>query len=182
MLFEKAVNAFGKVDVLVNNAGVVVVGRVETCSEEDWDTTMDVNVKSVYLMCRRVIPLMKTQKGGVIVNVASVIAHKGTRERAIYAASKGAILGLSKSMAADYLKDNIRVNCVSPGTTDSPSFRLRAAASGDYEKTLDDIKNAAPMGRIGTVKEVAHAILFAACDEAAYINGADLWIDGGVSI
>ncbi len=181
-MVDDTVRAFGKLDILVNVAGIVIGGRVDTLSEEDFDRTMDVNVKGTFLTCKYAVPEMKKNGGGVIVNVSSVAAFKGFPERSVYAASKGAVVALSKAMAADYIKDNIRVNVVCPGTTDSPSMEARMRSAPDYEAARAAFIARQPMGRLGTPEEIAHAILFACCDEAAFFNGGVLTIDGGATI
>ena len=181
-MVDDTVRAFGKLDILVNVAGIVIGGRVDTLSEEDFDRTMDVNVKGTFLTCKYAVPEMKKNGGGVIVNVSSVAAFKGFPERSVYAASKGAVVALSKAMAADYIKDNIRVNVVCPGTTDSPSMEARMRSAPDYKAARAAFIARQPMGRLGTPEEIAHAILFACCDEAAFFNGGVLTIDGGATI
>nr|WP_281240860.1 SDR family oxidoreductase [Sporolituus thermophilus] len=129
-----------------------------------------------------IVQQMKKQGGGVIVNVASVAALKGIPDRSAYSASKGAVVALSKAMAADYIKDNIRVNVVCPGTTDTPSLEERMQASPDPAATRAAFIARQPMGRLGKAEEIAHAILFACCDEAAFMNGSVITIDGGATI
>lgn len=176
-----ALEAFGRIDILVNNAGIVIPGRIDSTAEEDWIRTMDVNLKSVFLMSREVIPHMKKAGGGSIVNVASSVAHKGVADRAAYTASKGGVLALTRAMAIDCLPDHIRVNCVSPGTTDTPSLAERISKSDDIEQAREAFIDRQPMKRLGLDSEIAMAILFAACDEAAFMNGANLSIDGGMT-
>ncbi len=179
---EKTVTAFGKLDILVNNAGIVIGGRVDNTSEEDLDRTLRVNVRGTFLVSKYAVQEMKKRGGGVIVNVASVAAIKGIPDRAAYSASKGALVSLTKAMAADYIKDNIRVNCVCPGTTFTEGLAERIKASPDPEAALAEFVKRQPMGRLGKEEEIAHAILFAACDEAAFMTGSIITIDGGASI
>lgn len=179
---EKTVTAFGKLDILVNNAGIVIGGRVDNTSEEDLDRTLRVNVRGTFLVSKYAVQEMKKRDGGVIVNVASVAAIKGIPDRAAYSASKGALVSLTKAMAADYIKDNIRVNCVCPGTTFTEGLAERIKASPDPEAALAEFVRRQPMGRLGKEEEIAHAILFAACDEAAFMTGSIITIDGGASI
>lgn len=181
-LAAETIAAFGRIDVLVNNAGIVLPGRVDNTAEEDWDRTMAVNLKGPYLVSKHVIPQMQKQGGGAIVHTASVVATKGVKDRAAYSASKGGLLALAKAMAADYLADRIRVNCVCPGTTATPSLERRIQAFPDPEKARADFIARQPMGRLGTDEEIAAAILFAASDEAGFMNGAALFIDGGMTI
>jgi meso-butanediol dehydrogenase/(S,S)-butanediol dehydrogenase/diacetyl reductase len=181
-LVEETVKAFGRMDILVNNAGIVLPGRVDNISEEDWDRTMAVNLKGVYLVSKFAIPEMRRAGGGVIVHNASVAAAKGLKDRGAYTASKGGVWALTKAMAADYLSENIRVNCVCPGTISTPSLERRIQAFADPEKARAEFIARQPMGRLGKDEEIAAAILFAASDEAAFMNGATIAIDGGMTI
>jgi NAD(P)-dependent dehydrogenase (short-subunit alcohol dehydrogenase family) len=181
-IVEETVKAFGRIDILVNNAGIVLPGRVDNISEEDWDRTIAVNLKGVYLVSKYTIPEMRKIGGGVIVLNASVVAIKGVKDRGAYTASKGGVLALTKAMAADYLSENIRVNCVCPGTTYTPSLERRIQAFADPEKARVDFIARQPMGRLGKDEEIAAAILFAASDEAAFMTGANIAIDGGMTI
>ncbi len=181
-MVEETVKAFGRLNILVNNAGIIIPGRVDNMAEEDWDRTMAVNLKGVFLVSKYAIPEMRKNGGGVIVHNASVLALRGVRERGAYSASKGGVVSLTKAMAADYLSENIRVNCVCPGTTYTPSLERRIQAFPDREKALADFIARQPMGRLGKEEEIAAAILFAASDEAAFMTGATIAIDGGLSI
>jgi NAD(P)-dependent dehydrogenase (short-subunit alcohol dehydrogenase family) len=181
-IVAEAVKAFGRIDILVNNAGIVPVGRVDNTSEKDFDKVMAVNVKGVFFMSKYSVLEMKKQGGGIIVHIASIAAIKGTKDRAAYAASKGAIIALTKSMAIDYIKENIRVNCICPGTTHTPSLEARIQATEDPEATRLDWVARQPLGRFGRGEEIAHAVLFAASDEVAFMDGTILSIDGGESI
>lgn len=181
-IVAETVQAFGRIDVLVNNAGIVIPGRVDNTSEEDWDRTLAVNLRGAFLISKHVIPEMRKGGGGVIVHNASVVALKGVRDRAAYTASKGGLWALTKAMAADGLADKIRVNCVCPGTTDTPSLARRIQAFADPERARADFIARQPMGRLGTEEEIAAAILFAASEEAAFLNGATIAIDGGMTI
>ncbi len=181
-MVAETVRAFGKLDILVNVAGIVLGGRVDNMSEQDFMRTMDVNVKGTFLMCKYAVLAMKKRGGGVIVNVSSVAALKGIPDRSAYAASKGAVLALSKAMAADYIKDNIRVNIVCPGTTDTPSLDDRMKSAPDYAAARAAFIARQPMGRLGQPEEIAEAIAFACCDQAAFMNGGVITIDGGMTI
>lgn len=175
------IEKFGKIDVLVNNAGIVLAGTIADTQVEDWDRTMEVNVRSVFLMSQAVIPHMRKNGGGVIVNVASSVSHKGVKNRTAYTASKGAVLSMTRSMAIDLLEDHIRVNAVSPGTTDTPSLADRLAAYDDPIQAKADFIARQPMGRLGTSDEIAAAILFSASDEAGFMDGANISIDGAMT-
>jgi len=181
-LIAESVSTFGRLDILINNAGIVLPGRVDTISEDDWERTFAVNVKGTFLVSRHAIKAMRQNGGGVIVHVASVAAEKGVPDRAAYSASKGALLALTRAMARDYLAENIRVNCVSPGTTYTPSLERRLQAFADPAKARAEFVARQPMGRFGEVDEIATAILFAASDEAAFMNGENISINGGMTI
>lgn len=178
-MIQETIKAFGKIDILVNNAGIIVPGRVDNIAEEDIDKVLKINVKGVFLISKYAVLEMKKAGGGVIVNVASVAALKGIADRSAYSASKGAVLALTRAMAIDYIKDNIRVNCVCPGTTYTPALEERMQALPDPEAARAAFIARQPMGRLGKEEEIAHAIMFAACDEAAYMNGSIISIDGG---
>ena len=180
-LVEFAAGTCGGLDILVNNAGIVPGGSVEQVSEEEWDRAMTVNVKSVYLMSRYALPHLRKSKGN-IVSTASVLAVKGAVNRAAYSATKGAILGLSRSMAREYVAEGIRVNCVSPGTVLTPSLEGRIAASPDPEKAREEFLSRQPMHRLLTPGEVADAILYLAGDSALSVTGFNLVLDGGMTM
>jgi NAD(P)-dependent dehydrogenase (short-subunit alcohol dehydrogenase family) len=181
-MVEETVKAFGKLDILLNNAGIVIPGRIDNTSEEDWDRTMAVNLKGVFLVSKYAIPEMRKNGGGVIIHNASVLATKGAKERAPYTASKGGVWALTKAMAADYISENIRVNCVCPGTTYTPSLQQRIDAFPDPKAALADFIARQPMGRLGKEEEIAAGVLYLASEEAAFITGATLLMDGGMSI
>jgi len=178
-MVRETIEAFGKLDILINNAGIVLPGRVDNTSEDDFDRTMRVNVKGAFLVAKYATLEMKKAGGGAIVNIASVAALKGITDRAAYCASKGALVSLTRAMAADYLKDNIRVNCVCPGTTLTPSLEDRIQAHPDPSAMRAEFISRQPMGRLGRDEEIAQAVLFACCDEAAFMNGSIVSIDGG---
>ncbi|MBS3938812.1 MAG: glucose 1-dehydrogenase [Peptococcaceae bacterium] len=181
-MVKETIAAFGRIDILVNNAGIVLPGRVDNMSEEDFDKTMRVNVKGAFLVAKYAILEMKKTGGGVIVNIASVAALKGVTDRSAYCASKGALVSLTRAMAADYMKDNIRVNCVCPGTTYTPSLEERMQAHQDPAAMRAEFISRQPMGRLGKEEEIAQAVLFACCDEAAFMNGSIVSIDGGALV
>jgi meso-butanediol dehydrogenase/(S,S)-butanediol dehydrogenase/diacetyl reductase len=181
-MVEETVKAYGRLNILVNNAGIVIPGRVDNTSEEDWDKSMAVNLKGVFLVSKYAIYEMRKIGGGVIVNNASTVAIKGVKDRGAYTASKAGVWALTKAMATDYLSENIRVNCVCPGTTYTPSLERRIQAFPDPEKARADFIARQPMGRLGKDEEIAAAILFAASDEVAFMNGATIVIDGGMTI
>jgi len=178
----ETVRAFGKLDILFNNAGIVIPGRIDNTSEEDWDRTMAVNLKGVFLASKYAVRQMQRNGGGVIIHNASVVALKGVKDRAPYTASKGGVWALTKAMAADYIGEKIRVNCICPGTTYTPSLQQRIDSSPDPEAALANFISRQPMGRLGKEEEIAAGVLYLASDEGAFITGATRLIDGGMSI
>lgn len=181
-LIQETVRIYGRIDVLVNNAGVVIPGNVEEISEQAFDITMAVNVKGTFLMSRSAVAQMKKQGGGVIVNTGSVAALKGHVDRSAYCASKGAVVALSRAMAADYVGDHIRVNCVCPGTTYTPAIEAKIRNAENPEEMEATFVQRQPMGRLGRPEEIAQAIAFVACKEVAYMTGSVIVIDGGMTM
>jgi NAD(P)-dependent dehydrogenase (short-subunit alcohol dehydrogenase family) len=178
---DEALRKFGRLDILFNNAGIVPAGKLHELSPEDWDRTLAVNLTSVFLLCRTVLPHFLSQGSGVILNTASATALRSVPDRAAYSATKAAIVSLTRSMALDYARDGIRVNCLCPGTIDTPSLRKRVAAQGDFEKAWSGFVARQPLQRLGTAEEVALAALYLASDDAAFVTGSALQIDGGMS-
>ncbi|MCX7942117.1 MAG: SDR family oxidoreductase, partial [Dictyoglomaceae bacterium] len=176
---KETVDALGRLDILVNNAGIVLAGKVDNTSEEDFDKTMAINVKGPFLLSKYAVQQMKRQGGGVIVNVSSEAGLKGIPDRFAYSVSKGALISLTKSIAMDYAKENIRANCVCPGTTYTQGLAERLKKLPNPDEVLKQMAERRPLGRLGREEEIAFAILFAACDEAAYMTGSIINIDGG---
>jgi 2-keto-3-deoxy-L-fuconate dehydrogenase len=179
---------FGALDVLVNCAGYVHQGTVLDCSDRDWDFSFDLNVKSMHRMIKTFIPGMLEKKSGSIVNIASAVSSiRGVPNRYVYGATKAAVIGLTKAVAADFIKQGIRCNAVCPGTIESPSLDERITAmSQQTGKTLDTVRQdfvgRQPMGRLGTAEEVAWLVLFLVSDEASYITGQAHLVDGGMAL
>ena len=173
------IEAFGKISVLCNNAGIVIRKSVAELREEEWDLVLDVTLKSVYLLSREVIPHMIRNGGGQIINTASGWSLKGGPKAAAYCAAKAGVLNLTRAMAIDHGKDNIRVNCVCPGDVDTPMLRSECGQLGDELHNF--MKEAAdrPLRRIGTPEDVAKAVLFLAGAMSNWITGACLVVDGG---
>lgn len=171
----------GRLDVLVNNAGYGLAGTVVDTGLEDWDALMQVNVNGIFYGCRYAIPFMAEQGGGVIVNTASVAGQVGLRQRAAYCASKGAVIALTRAMALDHVAQGIRVNCVAPGTIESPYFKTIFAQAENPAAMRAALEQRQPMGRLGQPEEVARAIVFLACEDSAFATGSVLVLDGGLS-
>jgi len=171
----------GNLDVLVNNAGVSHIGNLETTEEADLDRLYSVNVKGVYNCSRAVIGRMKSQGGGVIINMASVAATMGIPDRFAYSMSKGAVLNMTLTMARDYVKDNIRCNAISPARIHTPFVDdyLTKTYPGKEKEVFDQLAATQPVGRMGSPEEVANMAFFLASDEAAFLTGADYLVDGG---
>jgi NAD(P)-dependent dehydrogenase (short-subunit alcohol dehydrogenase family) len=178
---EKLVSAtldrFKQINVLVNNAAVLLPGTAESLSEEDFDQTFDINVKGLWLMSRAVLPHMRVAGGGSIINIASVLSMVGARNRVAYAASKGAVMAMTKAMALDLAAENIRVNCIAPGIV---ATEMVARFSTD-ENARKQRLALHPMGRFGQPEEIASAAVFLASDESGWTTGSALTIDGGYS-
>jgi meso-butanediol dehydrogenase/(S,S)-butanediol dehydrogenase/diacetyl reductase len=169
----------GRVDILINNAGYGIKGSVVETSEDDWDALMSVNVRGVYLGCKYVIPIMVKQGGGVIVNTASTTSRAGIKDRVAYVTSKGAVAAMTRAMALDHVDQNIRINCVAPGTIDGPYYEKMMTTVPDPVGWKNALKARQPMNRMGTPAEIAKAMLFLASDDSSYCTGSTLFADGG---
>ena len=170
-----------RLDVLCNNAGIGVAATVVETTEEDWDRTLAVDLKGVFLGCKYAIPAMIERGGGVIVNTASVAGQVGVLNRAAYCAAKAGVVGLTKSVAVDYVGQNIRANAVCPGTVDSPWIQKILGAQADPAGERQRMVERQPMGRMGEPAEIARAALYLACDDSAFVTGTALVIDGGLT-
>ncbi|MCU1304140.1 MAG: Short-chain dehydrogenase [Candidatus Sulfotelmatobacter sp.] len=176
---ERTIREFGGIDVLFNNAGIIRRASVVEISEEDWDAVMKVNVKSMFFMCREVIPIMVKAKGGSIINSASGWGLAGGARAAAYCASKGAVVLMTKAMAIDHGRENIRVNCLCPGDTDTAMLRNEARQLGEEEDRFLVESAKRPLGRMGRPEEIAEAALYLASDAASFVTGTALVVDGG---
>jgi|TARA_A200000113_G_scaffold32797_1_gene27143 NAD(P)-dependent dehydrogenase (short-subunit alcohol dehydrogenase family) len=171
------------VDVLFNAVGFVHHGTILECEENDWDFSSNVNIKSMYFMCKAILPLMIKQNSGSIVNVSSCASSlKGFPNRFVYGTTKGAVIGLTKSIAADFVKKNIRCNSIAPGTVFSPSWQDRVNQSPDPVQAKKDFIARQPMGRLGTAEEIAAIAIYLASDESTFTTGTTISVDGGISI
>ena len=173
----------GAVDVLFNCAGFVHHGTVLECGEDAWDFSFNLNAKAMYRTIRAFLPAMLAAGGASIINMASVASSlKGVPNRFAYGASKAAVIGLTKAVAADFVAQGIRCNAICPGTVDTPSLQERLRTTGDYEQALKDFTARQPLGRLGTAAEIAELALYLASDASAYTTGQCHVIDGGWSI
>ena len=179
-LVQETTAAFGGIDVLVNNAATVIFKRLVDTEEHEWDRVIATNLRSVYLCCRYAIPVMLQHGGGAIVNISSVRAMATTPLVSSYDASKGGIVALTRSLALEHARDGIRVNCILPGSIDTPVFRANLRAEGDEDEQYRKSAAGIPLGRVGQPLDIARAALFLASDEARYATGAPFLIDGGL--
>jgi 2-keto-3-deoxy-L-fuconate dehydrogenase len=179
---------FGALDILVNCAGYVHNGSILECGDRDWDFSFDLNVKSMHRVIKAFLPGMLERKSGSIVNISSAVSSiRGVPNRYVYGATKAAVIGLTKAVAADFIKQGIRCNAICPGTIESPSLEDRiATASKETGRTTKEVRQGfidrQPMGRLGTAREVAALAVFLASDEASYITGQPHLVDGGMAL
>lgn len=174
---------FGRADVLINNAGLEIRGSILQCTEEDWDRTYDINLKGIYYMTNAFVPLMMAHdEACAIVNTGSILGYRAVGERAAYSSSKGAIETLTRTMAFDLAKDDIRVNCVAPGAIDTPLLRGSINDSPDPAATENFLNSKSVLNRMGQPEEVANVMYFLASDEASFVTGATYFVDGGWQI
>jgi len=184
-MVERCIETYGRIDILHNNVGIVVVGGPVETSEETWDRVNAVNLKSMFLTCKYVLPYMEKQGGGAIVNISSIAAIRYTGIPYVtYYATKAGILQMTQGIALQYAEKNIRANAILPGLMNTPMIReplKEAYADGDVEKMIEIRNNQCPMKRMGDAWDVAYAALFLASDEAKYITGTQLVVDGGIT-
>jgi NAD(P)-dependent dehydrogenase (short-subunit alcohol dehydrogenase family) len=187
VLDDAAVQAFvertGAVDILFNCAGYVHQGTILECTVKDWDFSFDLNVRSMFVLTKAMLPKMIAAGGGVILNMASVLgAHKAAPNRLAYAASKAAVAGFTRALAVDHVKQGIRVNCICPGTVDTPSLGERINAFADPVQARKDFIARQPMGRLATAEEMAEAFVYLVSDESSFMTGQAIFVDGGMSL
>ena len=176
---QQTVKELGGLDTLFNNAGIIRRATVVETTEEEWDRVMAVNVKSVFLLSKYAIPIMAAAGGGVIINTASGWGLVGGRKAAVYCASKGAVVNLTRAMALDHGEQNIRVNCICPGDTDTPMLRDEARQLGESDEQFLAQAADRPLRRIGRPEDIAQAALYLASDAASFVTGTALVVDGG---
>ena len=181
-LIPKIVSAFGGIDILVNNAGIQRYGTVTTISEDEWDEVMNINLKGAFLMSRSVIPQMIERGGGSIVITGSVQSVAAQRNSVHYVVSKHGLLGLTRCLALDYGRQNIRANCVLPGAIDTPMLRWAANLDSHPEKVLESCDRLHVRGKMGQPEEVAHVIVFLASDQASFMTGSAVMVEGGLLV
>lgn len=181
-MVNEAIQAVGPIDILFNCAGVVPNGSILDCSPDEWSKAFDLNVTSMYSTIRAVLPGMLSRGRGSIVNMSSVASSiKGVPNRCAYGSTKAAVIGLTKSVAADFVTRGIRCNAICPGTVETPSLQERLRATGDYENAYAAFVARQPMGRLGRASEIASLALYLASDESAFTTGQIHVIDGGWS-
>ena len=182
-MVEEYVEATGPVDILFNCAGWVHQGNLLDCRVEDWDKSFNVNVRGMFLLTKAMLPRMIANGGGVILNMASVLgAEKAAPNRLAYAASKAAVVGFTRALAIDHVKQGIRVNCVCPGTVDTPSLGDRINAFADPVQARKDFVARQPMGRLATAEEIAETFVYLVSDESSFMTGQAVFVDGGMSL
>ncbi len=179
----KMATEVGALDILFNCAGFVHHGTILDCTDDDWAFSFNLNVRSAYVVTRAFLPAMVSAGGGSIINVASVAGSvKGIPNRFVYGATKAAVIGMTKSLAIDFVKNNIRANAICPGTVDTPSLGDRIKALGDEAKARAEFVARQPMGRLATAQEIAGMAVYLASDEAQFVTGQTMIIDGGITI
>ena len=176
---DETVRAFGRLDVLFNNAGVFIPRTVPETTEAEWDATIDTSLKGAFLMSKYALPIMTAQRSGVIIHNSSGWGIQGGDKAAAYCAAKGGLIVMAKAMAIDHGRDGIRVNCICPGDVDTPMLPADAKMRGMDWETYWTGCAARPLGRVGTVDDIAKAALFLACDDSSFMTGAALVVDGG---
>jgi NAD(P)-dependent dehydrogenase (short-subunit alcohol dehydrogenase family) len=181
LLVQQTMTAYGSIDILINNAAVVLPKELEDITEAEWTRTLDINLKSVYLMIKYCIPEIRKNRGS-IVNMSSLSGLLGQRQNPVYSATKGAIIAMTKALALDYAKDGVRVNCICPAGVLTPLLEEWIGQQPDPMATVKALIDMHPLGRCATTEEIAQAILYLASDQAYFITGVALPVDGGASL
>ena len=179
-MIDTVLDRYGRIDVLCNNAGISAIGDVVQSTPDDWQRVFAVNVFGIANLSRAVIPHMRANGGGAIVNTCSIVASVGLVQRAVYGASKGAVLGLTRAMAADEVQHGIRVNCVSPGTVESPWVQRLVATTADPTAAHDALRRRQPLGDLVSCEAVADSVVYLAAP-TTFTTGTELMLDGGIS-
>ena len=180
---QSAAAEYDNIDVILNCAGYVHHGTIMECSQEDWDYSFDLNVKSMFMVTQSFLPHLLAKKNGSVIKIASVAGSmKGFVNRFAYGATKAAVIGLTKSIAADYVAQGIRANAICPGTVDTPSLSERMQATGDITAARQNFISRQPMGRLGTPEEIANIAIYLASDESKFMTGQTISVDGGITI
>jgi len=181
-MVTKVIEAYGKMNILVNNAGLYLQGDVINTNEEEWDKIMAVNLRAAFLCCKYCIPQMIQSGGGVVINVSSEAGIVAIKNQVAYNVSKAGLISLTKSIALDFASQNIRANCVCPGTTETPLVASALAKQADPEGARRELEKVRPANRLGNPEEIAYGILYLASDESPYATGSVLSIDGGYTV
>ncbi len=181
-IIQKTMARFGHLDALFHNAGIVAPGPLAEHTDEDWQQTLDINLKSTSQLCREAIHMMQNQGGGCIINMASVAGVHGVVDDEAYSASKAGVIRITKSLARDFVSEGIRANCICPGTVDTPSLRARILRTSNPEETSKAFVARQPMGRMGTAEEIAALALFLASDDSCFMTGQAIVMDGGMTL
>lgn len=181
-MFRETLDAFGKLNILFNNAGIVVQGRVEDTSEAEWDEQIATTLTSVFLGCKYGVPILRAEGGGVIINMSSVTGVMGVVNRAAYSAAKGGVAALTRAIALDHAHEQIRAVYLTPATIETPSLIERIRTAPDPVSARKAFEVRQPIGRIGKPEDVANAALYLASDEASFLTGCGLAVDGGMAV
>ncbi len=181
-MVNKVIETYGKMNILVNNAGLYLQGDAISTNEKQWDKIMMVNLRAAFLCCKYCIPQMIESKGGVVINVSSEAGIVAIKNQVAYNTSKAGLISLTKSIALDFASQNIRANCVCPGTTQTPLVASVLAKQADPERARREVEKVRPANRLGKPEEIAYGILYLASDESSYATGAVLSIDGGYTV
>jgi dihydroanticapsin dehydrogenase len=178
-LVDRAVRAFGGIDIVCNSVGIELIQPVESTTEQEWNRVLDTNLRGPFFVCKHALPHMVRKGKGAIVNIASQLGIVGLEKMTAYCASKGGVILLTKSMALEYAKSGIRVNCICPGAIDTPMLEREIQLSDDKEQARRTFVNKHPIGRLGYPTEIAQAALFLASDRSSFVTGESLVVDGG---